>query len=173
MQNILNLHPMVNCKGEFHFEAIWRGYEAFTAQPWFLASRPRIEIATDSVQDIVRRMMYARREQSRTLWLGDRRRREWSRCFPGAGSMASVATAAIVSGTSTACGGMRSPDRVWEGIAPSGGEAARRSARMLLLSSRRGKGFLLRQRPWFRAHARVWAEGVLHDLKAAPLLRGD
>lgn len=173
VQNILNLHPMVNCKGEFHFEALWRGYESFTAQPWFLASRPRLkEIATDSVQDIVRRMMYAKtRDKPGALWLGDRTPRKMVELLPGA-PMVNIRRDGrdVMVSWNFHHLRVKSADRVWEGVRPLAERLLPEFRADPASFEKRGKGFLYDE-TWFRAHARIWGENVLHDLEAAPRLR--
>lgn len=172
VQNLLNLHPLVNCKGEFHFEAIWSGFEDFTTRPWFLASRPRLkEIATDSMQDLVRRLMYAKtRDKPSARWLGDRTPRKLVEFLPGSPMFNIIRDGRDVM-VSWNFHHLRAkaPDRVWVGV--------RSLAERLLPEFRadpasfdqRGKGFLYNE-AWFRSHAKYWANAVLHDLKAAPLL---
>lgn len=173
VQNILNLHPRVNCKGEFHFEALWKGYEAFTGQPWFLATRPRMrEIATDSMQDVVRRMMYAyTRDKPEALWLGDRTPRRLTELLPGAPLIHILRDGRdVMVSWNFHHLRVRSPDRVWEGVRPLAERLLPEFRADPQAFEQRGKGFLYDE-TWFRAHARVWAEGVLHDLKAVPQLR--
>lgn len=172
-QNILNLHPAVNCKGEFHFESLKRGFDEFTTVPWYLSSRPRMaRIARDSFEDVVRRMIYARtRDKAGAVWLGDRTPRMMVELLPGAPMVNMIRDGrdVLVSWNFHHLR-VKSAERVWSG--------ARALAERIIPEFRadpgafeaRGKGFLFDE-GWFRAHAQLWAKIVLHDLKAAPVLR--
>lgn len=173
VQNIFNLHPDVNCTGEFHFEALWHGYESFISQPWFLASRPRMKIiATDSMQDVVRRMMYAKtRDKPQAMWLGDRTPRKMIEFLPGA-PMINIhrdGRDLMVSWNFHHLR-LRSADRVWKGARAIAEQMLPRFHANPEAFEQPGQGFL-HYEPWFRHHARVWGDIVLHDFKTVPVLR--
>lgn len=171
-QNILNLHPAVNCKGEFHFEALLKGFDEFTTVPWYLSSKPRMSrVARDSFEDVVRRMIYVKtRDKPEAQWLGDRTPRAMVELLPGAPivNMIRDGRDVLVSWNFHHLR-VKSADRVWPG--------ARKLAERIVPEFRadpesfeqRGKGFLFDE-AWFRAHAQLWARIVLHDLEAAPRL---
>src|SRR3954470_6966991 len=41
---LLNLHPQVNCFGEFHFEDIRNAIDALQAQPWQITAREPLKL---------------------------------------------------------------------------------------------------------------------------------
>lgn len=86
IQNILNLHPQVKIKGEYHFEHLLRAMERFTRPKWCMGSKPRGKaVANDAFENLVRRVMYATtRECPNALWLGDRSPRPLEEVIPGA-----------------------------------------------------------------------------------------
>lgn len=171
-QNILNLHPDVNCKGEFHFEALLKGLQEFTGVPWYLSSRPRLSrVARDSFEDTVRRMIYVQtRDRPDAVWLGDRTPRPMVELLPGAPMINLIRDGrdVLVSWNFHHLR-VRSPDRVWPG--------SRALAERIIPEfwanphafERPGRGFLYDE-AWFRAHAQLWARIVLHDLDAGPRL---
>lgn len=89
IQNILNLHPQVNMKGEYHFEVMLRAMHRFTAPHWFVGHGPKARrIAASAMQNLVRRTMFATtRDRPEALWLGDRTPRHLREVLPGAPSI--------------------------------------------------------------------------------------
>ncbi len=172
-QNILNLHPAVCCKGEFHFEALREGFDRFTSVPWYLSSKPRLaQIANDSFEDVVRRMMYAKtRDHPNALWLGDRTPRAMAELLPGAPMVNLMRDGrdVLVSWNFHHLR-VKSADRVWPNARPLAERILPEFRADPASFERRGKGFLFDE-SWFRAHAQLWARIVLHDLKALPSLR--
>lgn len=86
MQRILNLHPQVNIKGEFHFETMLLGLDRFTSPSWFVASGPKTKrVACDAMENLVRRTIYAAtRNKPDSMWLGDCTPRMLRTVLPGA-----------------------------------------------------------------------------------------
>lgn len=71
---LLNLHPQVNCFGEFHFEDIRNAIDNLQAHPWQITSRePLKKVMDDCFEDLVRRSILTLRERKPgAKWLGDR-----------------------------------------------------------------------------------------------------
>jgi len=86
VQNILNLHPQVNMKGEYHFEVMLRALDRFTNPHWHVGHGPKARrVASRAMQNLVRRTMYATtRDRPEALWLGDRTPRHLREVLPGA-----------------------------------------------------------------------------------------
>ena len=86
VQNILNLHPHVNMKGEYHFEVLLRAMDRFTTPHWHVGHGPIARrVAGSAMQNLVRRTMYSTtRDRPEALWLGDRTPRHLREVLPGA-----------------------------------------------------------------------------------------
>lgn len=86
IQNILNLHPQVKIKGEYHFEHLLKAMDRFTGPKWCMGSKPRGKVVANAAfENMVRRVMYATtRECPNALWLGDRSPRPLREVIPGA-----------------------------------------------------------------------------------------
>lgn len=86
VQNILNLHPQVNVKGEFHLDGLAKSVNFMTGTHWFLTARPRLRpVMEASLHDFVRRVIYTEtRDRPEALWLGDRTPRLLMELIPGA-----------------------------------------------------------------------------------------
>lgn len=57
---LLNLHPDINCQGEFYFDRLRLGYEGLWAKPWLVAHDPPVKaVAEECFKDSVRRVMLA------------------------------------------------------------------------------------------------------------------
>jgi hypothetical protein len=86
IQNILNLHPEVKIKGEYHFEHLLKAMDKFTGPKWCMGSKPRGKIvANAAMESMVRRVMFATtRECPTATWLGDRSPRPLREVLPGA-----------------------------------------------------------------------------------------
>jgi hypothetical protein len=173
VQNILNLHPDVNVKGEFHFEQAARGFGEMTAQYWFLAARPRLKPVIDaSMQDFVRRMLYTEtRDKPLATWLGDRTPREMGELLPGAPTVNIIRDGRDVL-VSWCFHHLR--EQRMENLEPrfrSLGEKWGASFRGDPASFNNPAAGFLGDEEWFRTHAREWARIVSHDLDAAPRLR--
>ena len=86
IQNILNLHPKVKMKGEYHFEHLLDGLERFTTPKWYKGSIPHAKaVANDAMENLVRRVMYVTtRRFPQVVWLGDRSPRPLREVIRGA-----------------------------------------------------------------------------------------
>lgn len=86
IQKILNLHPQVKIKGEYHFEQLLTAMDRFTGHKWCIGSKPRGKlVANVAFENMVRRVIYATtRECPNALWLGDRSPRPLREIIPGA-----------------------------------------------------------------------------------------
>ena len=173
VQNILNLHPAVNVKGEFHFETLWEGYKELTSIPWFLSSKqPVAAVATESVEDMVRRMMYSQlSDKPGVMWLGDRTPRALEEFLPGAPNISIRRDGRDVM-VSWNFHHLRVP------------EPSRFMPRFRSLAERmcpdfradpskyekKGMGFLTDE-GWFRHHASLWATIVRSEIDSAPIFR--
>jgi hypothetical protein len=71
---LLNLHPQVNCFGEFHFEDIRNAIDAQQAQPWQITAREPLKTVMDrSFEDMVRKaMLTLESRKPAARWIGDR-----------------------------------------------------------------------------------------------------
>lgn len=84
---VLDLHPRIKCRGEFHFEVLRAGFDDFVGRRFHLAHRGRMRaLAEECFQDTVRRLMAnpaGRRKKPRVEWLGDRTPRPLRALLPG------------------------------------------------------------------------------------------
>lgn len=71
---LLNLHPQVNCFGEFHFEDIRNAIDGLQAQPWQITARePLKTVMDDCFEDLVRKsIMTLKSRKPEAHWIGDR-----------------------------------------------------------------------------------------------------
>lgn len=71
---LLNLHPQINCFGEFHFEDIRNSIDVLQNLPWQITARePLKTVMDDCFEDLVRKSMLtleSRKPSAR--WIGDR-----------------------------------------------------------------------------------------------------
>lgn len=83
---LLNLHPQVNCMGEFHFESVRAGVEHFTGNFWHVGAKdPVRSIAWDCFEHLVRScMLAASHAKPNSLWIGDRTPRPLTVLIPDA-----------------------------------------------------------------------------------------
>ena len=74
MSNLLNLHPDINCHGEYHFERLYNGVSEFTANPHGIGAKsPVREMAEAWFCNFVREAMQTQVERKPSaVWLGDR-----------------------------------------------------------------------------------------------------
>jgi hypothetical protein len=170
VMNLLNLHPDVVVKGEFHFEVLYKGVTPLTEVPWYLSSRsPAREVAIESAHDTVRRMMYAStRDKPEATWIGDRTPRALSEVLPGAPTIDIVRDGRDVM-VSWNFHHLRVPDtsRFLNQFRPLGESLCPAFRADPSSFERRGTGFLADE-AWFRHHARVWADTVRQTLAEAP-----
>jgi hypothetical protein len=71
---LLNLHPQINCFGEFHFEDIRNAIDLQQAQPWQITARePLKTVVDDWFKELVRRSVMTLKERKPGAhWIGDR-----------------------------------------------------------------------------------------------------
>jgi Sulfotransferase domain len=71
---LLNLHPQVNCFGEFHFEDIRNIIDVQQAQPWHITGREPLKTVMDRCfEDMIKRAMLTLESRKPTAkWIGDR-----------------------------------------------------------------------------------------------------
>lgn len=83
---LLNLHPKIFCRGEFHFQVLAKAFENFTGRDWYVASRPRMKpYADESLRSLVRTMIFAStRDHPEARSIGDRTPRPLVALLPGA-----------------------------------------------------------------------------------------
>ncbi len=83
---LLYLHPDINCRGEFRFEALRHGFDTLTRHPWHVAHEDRVRaVAERCFEDTVRAVMGAVvHHKPAATWIGDRTPRELRPFLPGA-----------------------------------------------------------------------------------------
>lgn len=172
VQNLLNLHPQVNAKGEFHFESLQRGVHDLTNTHWYLSARPRLRpVAEASFHDFVRRMMWAEtRDKPAATWLGDRTPRAIGEILPGAPiiNIRRDGRDVMVSWNFHHLRAQRIEnlrDEMRDFAAKHGPEFRDHPERF----TTPGSGFLGEEQ-WFRHHARVWAGIIKREVEEAPHL---
>ncbi len=71
---LLNLHPQINCFGEFHFEDIRNAIDTLQNQPWQITARePLKSVMDDCFEDMVRKsMLTLESRKPEAKWIGDR-----------------------------------------------------------------------------------------------------
>lgn len=85
VENLLNLHPDVNIKGEYHFEHLVGGFDAMLKRDFYMGSSPAVKpVAIETLHATVRRMLFAgSRDKPSATWIGDRSPRQLSQILPG------------------------------------------------------------------------------------------
>ncbi|MBX3402019.1 MAG: sulfotransferase domain-containing protein [Phycisphaeraceae bacterium] len=171
VQAILNLHPEVWIRGEYHFEHLMRAMDRFTLPSWYICSRGRGKrVARESFENLVRRTMYcSTRDCPSAVWLGDRTPRLLREVLPGAPTLWLVRDGrdVLVSWTFH-----------WLRVEAAGPPFARLMfARFRPEFARDADRFrdpehgLLGSDIWVRRTARAWARYISHDFDAFPRLR--
>lgn len=86
LSNILNLHPRIHCRGEFHFDVLRHAMDVFVNRAWHVASaEPTRSEAERAFQDLVRRTMATiGPEKPGAEWIGDQTPRRFTPLIPGA-----------------------------------------------------------------------------------------
>lgn len=86
MTNILNLHPKVYARGEFHFDVLRTAMDIFVDRAWHVAcAEPTRSEAERAFQDLVRRTMATiAPEKPGAAWIGDQTPRMFVPLVPGA-----------------------------------------------------------------------------------------
>lgn len=70
---VLNLHPNVNCQGEFHFDRLMAGLNWFHAGGRVGADEPYASLARDGVENAVKSVLTASAvHRPKAKWIGDR-----------------------------------------------------------------------------------------------------
>jgi hypothetical protein len=71
---LLNLHPQINCFGEFHFEDIRNAIDLQQAHPWQITAREPLKTVMDRCfEDMVRKAILTLEERKpEAYWIGDR-----------------------------------------------------------------------------------------------------
>jgi Sulfotransferase domain len=71
---LLNLHPRINCFGEFHFEDIRNAIDGLQKIPWQITAREPLRTVLDECfEDLVRRSILTLKGRKPTAhWIGDR-----------------------------------------------------------------------------------------------------
>jgi hypothetical protein len=71
---LLNLHPNINCWGEFHFEDVRNAIDAQQAQPWQITAREPLKTVMDRCfEDMVKKAILTLEERKpEAYWVGDR-----------------------------------------------------------------------------------------------------
>jgi hypothetical protein len=173
VQNLMNLHPKVNVKGEFHFEPLQVGFLDLVSTRWYLSARPRLRATADaSFHDFVRRMMYMEtRDKPDAVWLGDRTPRALGEFLPGAPQINIIRDGRDVM-VSWNFQHLRSKNP--DNLLPEMREIANRCNADFLQNpepyTQPDTGFMADEW-WFRYHARLWGVIVGRDLVEAPLMR--
>jgi hypothetical protein len=170
---LLNLHPRVLCRGEFHFQDLAAGFGYITTPAWFVSSKQWIKpYADDAFRATVRTMILAStRDKPGARWLGDRTPRRLTALLPGAphvyvyrdGRDVLVSWAYHWART----GG---PELFQPGFQDQTVRAAadlRARPESFMNNPRAG---LLADDAWVRQACRDWAERIRHDSEAAQKL---
>lgn len=84
--NVLNLHPDINCHGEYHFERLYNGVNQFTSNRNLLgALEPLNGMAHSYFREFVRACLRTQIEKKpNAMWVGDRTPRPLAEFLPGA-----------------------------------------------------------------------------------------
>jgi hypothetical protein len=71
---LLNLHPSINCFGEFHFEDIRNAIDALQSHPWQITAREPLKTVMDrSFEDMVKKAVLTLVDRKPgAYWVGDR-----------------------------------------------------------------------------------------------------
>lgn len=87
--NLLNLHPDINCHGEYHFERMYIGVDRFTFNKNTLGHfEPLKSLTQDFFREFVRACLRTQIEKKpNATWVGDRTPRILTEFLPGAPNM--------------------------------------------------------------------------------------
>lgn len=173
---ILNLHPAVNCIGEFHFEELRRATDSLKGQSWHIVGRePAATQLELGLQETVRRTLLAFRDRKPgATWIGDRTPRPLRPLVPGAPNIVIVRDGrdVLVSWTYHVLG--QKPDVVAAVVPPRFGESFARAAGEFQADParyQREPSALFADDEWVRHAARTWGDWVIRDRHAADLFR--
>ncbi|MBY0310855.1 MAG: sulfotransferase [Phycisphaerales bacterium] len=173
VENILNQHPDVIVKGEFHLEALRRGVDELVDTRWYLTARPRLRgVIDDSYHAFVRRVMFAEtRDKPTATWIGDRTPRLLQELLPGA-PIVNIRRDGRDVMVSWNFQHLRTKniDLLMPEMRASAERFNPRFQQDPAAFAEPGSGYLGDER-WFRTHAKTWADMVHRELDEAPRLR--
>lgn len=173
VQNILNLHPDVSVKGEFHLETLGRAVDELVGTHWYMTARPRLRgVIDDSYHTFIRRVMFAEtRNKPEAMWIGDRTPRLLIELLPGA-PIVNIRRDGRDVMVSWNFHHLRA--KKMDNLLPEMRSSAERlNARFQSdpeAFAEPGSGYLGDER-WFRTHAQIWADMVMRELAEVPCLR--
>lgn len=175
LARVLDLHPRIKCRGEFHFEVLRAGFDRFVGRRFHLAHRgPMRDLAERCFEDTVRRLMAApagRRRKPDVEWLGDRTPRPLRPLIQGAPHIymhrdgRDVAVSYTIHQLRTE--GMDAGGSPWRARLAPLREAIRADASFFKRHPER----LFEDEAWVRHVARKWATRVQNDLAEAGRMR--
>lgn len=173
---VLDLHPRIKCRGEFHFEVLRAGFDEFVGRRFHLAHRgPMRRFAERCFEDTVRRLMACpagRKGKTQVLWLGDRTPRPLRALLPGCPHIymhrdgRDVAVSYTIHQLRTE--GMDAGRPRWRERLEPLRRGIRESPRFFKEHPER----LFEDGQWVRHVARKWARRVRNDLAEAERMRG-
>lgn len=173
VQNILNLHPEVNARGEFHLETLGRAVDELVSTHWYMTARPRLRgVIDDSYHAFIRRVMFTEtRDKPHATWIGDRTPRLMTELLPGA-PIVNIRRDGRDVMVSWNFHHLRTKklDNLLPEMRPLAEKFNARFQSDPSAFSEPGTGYLSDEH-WFRSHARIWADMVLRELAEAPRLR--
>lgn len=174
VQNILNLHPLVDLRGEFHFEVVLKAIEHSRSVHWFRGSAAKFREAwNDAGESVVRSIMrIAAHDKPGVRWLGDRSPGALRTVIRGAPHIVITRDFRDVL-VSWSFHHLRVTNE--EGIGVPFRDLWRRASEAFRADP---EGFnpmdgLLGHEPYVRKHARTWAEIVRTTRRNAPLMRDE
>lgn len=173
---LLNLHPEINCTGEFHFEELRRATDSLKGQCWHIVGQePAATQLELGLQDTVRRTMLAFRDKKpAATWIGDRTPRPLRPLIPGAPNIVIVRDGRDVLVSWTYHVLRQKPEIVSAVVPPRFRERFGRAAAEFQADReryRRDPAALLADEEWVRHAARTWGDWVVRDRAAAGLFK--
>jgi hypothetical protein len=173
---LLNLHPDINCVGEFHFEELRRATDSLRGQSWHIVGQePAATQLELGLQDTVRRCMMAFRDKKpAATWIGDRTPRPLRPLIPGAPYIVIVRDGRDVLVSWTYHVLRQKPDVVSAVVPPRFRERFAKAASDFQADPKcfqREPRTLLADEEWVLHAARTWGDWVVRDRHAADLFR--
>lgn len=172
---LLNLHPRINCHGEFHFEEIRRAVDSLQSQHWQITGREPLRSVLDhAFHQFVRTCVLSLdARKPGASWIGDRTPRALRPLVPGAPHFLIVRDGRDVLVSWTYHVLRQKPD-VLGAVVPrpllEGFESAVRRFQQDPACFRNHPELLLADEGWVRHVARRWAEWTRADHQAAALI---
>ncbi|MFG0326433.1 MAG: sulfotransferase [Phycisphaerales bacterium JB037] len=170
---VLNLHPRVHTRGEFHFEHLQDAFARFMSKTHYMGAKPPVrDAARKMLRQSIRQCLGAiGTEKPDAIWLGDRSPTPLRRVLPGARQIVILRDGRDVLVSFTfhqfKNGELWKQDRFKKSFTPM---------RDRFLADpdyfRQHPGELLADESWVRFVADRWATRALHDLEAARRLHG-